>query len=81
MFPRDPEPLEYEEPEGTDPGPQDEDDDPWYCYRCPECGYEGLDHDAFCEKCGMPLSASGYLTYLAALEFYKADHDRAQAAD
>jgi rubrerythrin len=65
----DPEPLEVsDEPEGTDPGPQDTDDDPYSCYRCPECGYEGLEHDQFCEKCGTPLNTFGYLRYLALLE-------------
>jgi hypothetical protein len=82
MFP-DPEPLEVEdapEPSGVVPPLVDADDDPWYCYRCPECGHEGLDHDSWCESCGTPLNTFGYLRWLAALELYRADHDRAQAA-
>ena len=75
MFP-DPEPLEVEdapEPSGAVP-PLTDEDDPWYCYRCPECGYEGLDHDHFCEKCGTPLNTFGYLAYLALLEQARARH-------
>ncbi|OGG43574.1 MAG: hypothetical protein A3F84_15635 [Candidatus Handelsmanbacteria bacterium RIFCSPLOWO2_12_FULL_64_10] len=68
---RDPEPLEVKdtpEQSGAVPPREDADDDPYYCYRCPECGFEGLDHDALCEKCGMPLNTFGYLRYLALLE-------------
>ena len=68
---RDPEPYEVDdapEQSGAVPVHVDEDDEPWYCYRCPECGFEGLDHDAWCAKCGTPLNTFGHLRYLALLE-------------
>ena len=34
---------------------------PTCVYTCQECDFQGQSHDAFCEKCGLPVAAAGHL--------------------